>query len=169
MKRRHINGEISDLPELDRSTLDDDEYWYLRSMLALIRTGSMFHGPFVEVHVARLLDAHVPHTGISEWDLWMPGTPPVTVEVKATANGGRYKVGGKSADVWVFVTFSDRQLRPPDFRYVVASRSKVEALGRASISQRHLFKTLGPEILPSDLRAAVIAAKGIEPVRGFCP
>lgn len=158
MKRRHPDGQVSDLPELDH-TLSEDERWYLRSMLGLIWTGSMFHGRFVEVNVARLLGAHVPLTGVREWDLWMPTQPPIKVEVKASVLGGSYKMGGKSADVWVFVTFSDREIRPPDLQYVVASQARVLALGKASMSQKALFQTLGPPVTAASLRDAVIAAR----------
>ena len=157
MKRRHPDGQVSDLPELDH-TLSEE---------ALVPTFDArphpdrehVPGRFVEVNVARLLGAHVPLTGVSEWDLWMPTQPPIEVEVKATALGGSYKMGGKSADVWVFVTFSDREIRPPDFQYVVASQAPVLALGKASMSQKALFQTLGPPVTAASLRDAVIAAR----------
>jgi hypothetical protein len=88
-------------------------------MLGLLETGNMFHGRFVEVHVGRVLGADVPDTGTNAWDLYIPGPEPITVEVEAWPRGGSYLLTSEGADVWVFVTFTDKATRPRDFSYVV--------------------------------------------------
>ena len=57
MRRVDRHGNFSELPELALDRLDEDERWFLRAMLGWIETGNMFHGRFVEVHIARVLGA----------------------------------------------------------------------------------------------------------------
>ena len=103
-KRHRASGEVVQLPALSDLTLDDEAY--LRSMLALAETGAMFRGRYVEAHVARLLGAVFPETGINEWDLMIPDDPPILLEVKASGPRGRFdltRIGRPNELVWVFV------------------------------------------------------------------
>lgn len=157
MRRRDRAGNATDLPELDLTRLDDDERWYLRVMLGLIETGNMFHGRFVEVHVARILGADVPDTGTNEWDLFLPDPTPITIEVKATPIKGKYNLGSVGADVWVFVAYPDKTTRPRSFSYVVASASEVAALKQETMAQSKVFARFGPPVAEIDLLAEVRA------------
>lgn len=121
-KRHRASGEVVQLPALSDLTLDDEAY--LRSMLALAETGAMFRGRYVEAHVARLLGAVFPETGINEWDLMIPDNPPILLEVKASAPRGRFdltRIGRPNELVWVFVRIdSPMGERPSKFTYAVA-------------------------------------------------
>lgn len=136
--------------------MSKDHQLFLRHMLGMIETGDMFHGRFVEVHVGRLLGADIADTGTNGWDLRIPGDRPVTVEVKAAAEGRQYRISPKDADVWVFVTFADKTKGPDGFRYAVAGR---QALGDlpSRVSQKRIFDDFN-ETTASGLRAAVIEA-----------
>jgi len=87
LRRKSRRGEWT-LPSLSDLTADDEAY--LRAMLALAETGAMFRGRYVEAHIARLLGAVFPETGINEWDLMIPGEPPAFLEVKASGPRGRF-------------------------------------------------------------------------------
>jgi hypothetical protein len=155
MRRRDAAGNVSDLPELDLASLDADEQLYLRVMLGLTETGNMFHGRFVEVHVGRILGADVPDTGTNAWDLFVPDPTPITIEVKACPVGGTYRVTSKGADVWVFVTFSDKAVRPRNFSYVVASVNELHELSQSRMGQSRVFEAFGPPIGEAELLDAV--------------
>ena len=155
MRRRDANGNVSDLPELDLAALDVDEQLYLRVMLGLAETGNMFHGRFAEVHVGRVLGADVPDTGTNAWDLYIPGPEPITVEVKACPRGGKYGLTSEGADIWVFVTFTDKATRPRDFSYVVVRSSAVKELHQKEITQKRAFEKFGPPVAEPDLLTAV--------------
>lgn len=131
---KHGTEPLLDLPT-DPTT---DEYWYARHMLSLASSGAMFHGRFVEVHLARLLGAHLPMTGINDWDLLVPGTPDIHVEVKtSTSEDPSFKLSPFAKRplnkdriwprVWIFVYAPDRDSR--SFTYFVAPDKKVGALG----------------------------------------
>lgn len=158
MWRRTDDGQVSELPALEE--LADDQRVYLRMMLGLAETGDMFHGRFVEAHVAWLLGAHFPTTGISGWDLWVPDDPAITVEVKGTQIGRSFSVAPRLAHVWVFVAYPEKSIRARDFQYVVAAGADVAALGRLTMSQRKLFERFGPSVGPADLATAVRAVAG---------
>lgn len=162
MRRRDSDGNVSELPELDLAALGGDEQLYLRVMLGLAETGNMFHGRFVEVHVGRVLGADVPNIGTNAWDLYIPDSEPITVEVKACPRGGKYRLTSEGADVWVFVTFTDKSTRPRDFSYVVASSSAVrnlrkngKNLSQKSMTQKRVFAEFGPVLAEPDLLTAV--------------
>lgn len=125
-------------------------------MLGMIETGDMFHGRFVEVHVARLLRADIADRGINGWDLRIPGKSPITVEVKAAAAGRHYRIGPKAADVWVFVTFDDKINGPDHFRYAVAPQAALAGTS-GRVSQAKVFAQFGATG-GRRLRAAVLAA-----------
>lgn len=132
---------------------DSDDYWFARHMVGLSRTGAMFHGRFVEVHLARILGAHLPTTGINEWDLLLPGNPPIRIEVKTTTGErGSFNIAPKASrgsesdsgladwpKVWVFVHAPDRRSR--DFTYLVASDQKVGDVGRSTITHHKATRT----------------------------
>jgi hypothetical protein len=167
MKRRDRDGRRSDLPEINLSALDPDETLFLRHMLGMIETGDMFHGRFVEVHVARVLGADLSDSGVNGWDLWLDDDPPITIEVKATAAGGGYtlrrpskstgkskKARGPKADVLVFVTFADKTQRPRQFSFVVVPRTAVDVMPDR-VSQAWLFAQHGPAVDEDALLARV--------------
>ncbi|MDO8390591.1 MAG: hypothetical protein Q7V57_08890 [Actinomycetota bacterium] len=156
MRMRAQDGGTTELSTLDLPALSDDERTYLEVMLALVVTGDMFHGRFVETHVARLIGADVPDVGISPWDLWVASEPPITVEVKATRHGGEFSLSGKSSQVWVFVTYPNK--KDHHFGYVVASAAEVAALQQAQMRQAKLFEKLGPAV-PADRLAAAVREK----------
>ena len=161
---RRITNQLvaSELPEIDLAALSEDHVMYLRHMLGLLETGDMFHGRFVEVHVANLLRADIADRGINGWDLRMDGKNPITVEVKAAAAGRSYSIGPKAADVWVFVTFEDKLGGVAGFRYSVVAAPAVSRLGERRISQQKVFAQFG-EVGASDLAVAVRAAAGASP------
>lgn len=153
MKRISKGLLSSDLPQVDMGQLSEDHQLYLRHMLGLLETGDMFHGRFVEVHVGRILGADIADRGVNDWDLRIGGRSPITVEVKATAEGGRYRLGPKRADVWVFVTFSDKAKvsrpgpkAPNGYLYCVASANAIEAqrAEAATVSQSEAFELFTP-------------------------
>lgn len=119
-------GRTTSLPSL--SDLSEDDQIYLRSMLAFAETGAMFRGRYVEAHVARLLGAVFPPFGTSEWDLKVPGDPPIPVEVKASQSTARFNLSRfKNGDdhVWVFVRYDTPVgVRPSGFTYAVAGPAR---------------------------------------------
>ena len=142
---------MSELPPLE--DLSTDDVAYVRAMLGFAETGSMFQGRYVEAHVARVLGAQLPVVGISTWDLFLPGQHDLRIEVKSTGPGGSFAVGAikKQVDLWIFVTYEHamKSRRPHDFRYAVATPSKLTAIakGRKSITAAELFSKLG--VLPN--------------------
>ncbi len=120
-KRRSPDGNATELPTLEKLSVDDTAY--LRAMLGWAETGSMFQGRYVEVHVASVLGAQLPTTGTSQWDMVLPGDPEVRIEVKATTARGTFKLDQtkKNATLWVFVIYEHeaKTRRPHGFRYAV--------------------------------------------------
>jgi hypothetical protein len=132
-------------------------------MLGMIETGDMFHGRFIEVHVGRVLGADVSDSGVNGWDLWLDDQPPITIEVKATAAGGTYRLRRKpkrppaagkppriKGQVWVFVAYANKSERPRQFSYVVVPRSTVDAMPN-EVRQAGLFEQFGPPVAEDQL------------------
>lgn len=137
--RRQSGGGARPLPTL--SDLTSDDAAYLQAMLALAETGAMFRGRYVEAHVARLLGAVLPETGINEWDLMIPEDPPIFLEVKASGPTGRFdltRINRANDLVWVFVRVdSPMGERPSEFTYAVAGPvQRKEIAGRFGRSVR---------------------------------
>jgi hypothetical protein len=146
-----LTGEAVSLPSLSGLSADDEVF--LRAMLAFAETGAMFRGRYVEAHVARLLGAVFPSTGVNGWDLMVPGDRPVFVEVKASRWSGSFDVSklaanrsGGAADVWVFVAFDTPEgERPSGFAYAVAGPSDREQFrSRKRMTVSKVFDQLGP-------------------------
>lgn len=161
--RRQSGGGARPLPTLSDLTSDDTAY--LQEMLALAETGAMFRGRYVEAHVARLLGAVLPETGINEWDLMIPEDPPIFLEVKASGPTGRFdltRIGRANDLVWVFVRIdSPMGERPSEFTYAVAGPvQRKEIAGRFGRSVRvdRLVDEIG--CVPAEDLPAVIRRRG---------
>jgi hypothetical protein len=156
---RRAQGGMQHLPSLSGLSADDEIY--ARAMLALAETGAMFRGRYVEAHVARLLGAVFPDTGINEWDLMIPGDPPILLEVKASAPRGRFdltRIGRPNELVWVFVRIdSPMGERPSEFTYSVAGpreRREIAASFGRSAGVATVLGELGA-VRGADLQSAV--------------
>lgn len=142
-KRLDEHDNEVDLPSL--GDLNEDDELYLRYMLALAEHGAMVRGRYVEAHVARLLGAVFPTVGISPWDLQIPGSPPIPIQVKSSQDKS-FKLNGffnNDLAVWVFVRLgSSDGTRPREFSYAVAGpedRRRLQGVLGASVSVRKLF------------------------------
>lgn len=146
-KRQRPSGAVVELPTLAEASPDDEAY--MRAMLALAETGAMFRGRYVEAHIARLLGAVFPETGINEWDLMIPGEPPAFLEVKASGPRGRFdlrRIGRANDLVWVFVRIdSPMGERPCEFTYAVAGPAQ----------RREIATRMGHSVGVSKLLAAL--------------
>ena len=148
LQRETHSGEVQWLPELMGLTEDDEAF--ARAMLALAETGAMFRGRYAEAHVARLLGAVFPATGINEWDLKIPGATPIRLEIKASAPSGRFdlrRLAVANDLVWVFVRIeSPMGERPSKFSYAVAGPDRRDLMstefGR-SVGVDRLMESLG--------------------------
>ena len=156
---RRGQNDTYPLPLLTGIGADDEVY--LRAMLALAETGAMFRGRYVEAHVARLLGAVFPETGINEWDLMIPDDPPILLEVTASAPRGRFdltRIGRPNELVWVFVRIdSPMGERPSEFTYSVAGpreRREIAASFGRSAGVATLLGELGA-VRGADLQSAV--------------
>ena len=149
-----------ELPSLQQLSGDDEVF--VRSMLALAETGDMVRGRYVEAHIARLLGADFPIFGISNWDLIVPGNPPILVQVKSTRDS-RFSLKGffnGDGSVWVFVKLDpDKGVRPSTYSYAVAGpaeRKRLRGTFGKTVSWKKLFEISGLEIsadnLPSEVR-----------------
>lgn len=135
IRRQDLSGVEVPLPSLRDLSQDDEAF--LRAMLGFAETGAMFRGRYVEAHVARVLGAVFPATGVNEWDLTLPGDPPVPIEVKASGPLGSFdlkRFGLVNHLVGVFVRIdSPMGERPSQFTYAVAGPAR----------RLHLARTLG--------------------------